>query len=86
MIIAPGQKVKYGYLCHFHVKVYCVFSLESPRGGDSNEYTQYTIFNKKITLNYPKSAAMEFFIGTQERVRDSRGKRAISVRAIEVQL
>ena len=26
-------------------------------------YTQYTIFNikKKFTLNYPKSAAMEFF-------------------------
>ena len=26
-------------------------------------YTQYTIFNikRKITLNYPKSAAMEFF-------------------------
>ena len=28
----------------------------------SNEYTQYTIFNikKKITLNYPKSAATGF--------------------------
>ena len=38
------------------------------------------------TLNYPKSAAMEFFQGTQERVRNSRGKRAISVRAIEVLL
>ena len=31
--------------------------------GDSNEYTQYTIFNikNKITLNYSKSAAMGFF-------------------------
>ena len=30
-----------------------MFSLESPPRGDSNEYTQYTIFNikKKITLN-----------------------------------
>ena len=39
-----------------------MFSLESPHRGDSNEYTLYTIFNikKKITLNYPKSAAMEF--------------------------
>ena len=39
-----------------------MFSLESPYRGDSNEYTQYTIFNikKKITLNYPKSAAMGF--------------------------
>ena len=40
-----------------------MFSLESPHRGDSNEYTQYTIFNikKKITLNYPKSAVMVFF-------------------------
>ena len=40
-----------------------MFSVESPRGGDSSEYTQYTIFNikKKITLNYPKSAALGFF-------------------------
>ena len=27
----------------FNMKVYCVFSLESPQRGDSNEYTQYTI-------------------------------------------
>ena len=39
-----------------------MFSLESPHRGDSNEYTQYTIFNiiKKITQNYLKSAAMGF--------------------------
>ena len=42
--------------------------------------------NKKNTLNYPKSAAMGFFLGTEERVRNNRGKRAISVRAIEVLL
>ena len=41
--------------------VSCVFSLESPHRGDSNEYTQYTIFNIKITINYPKSAAVGFF-------------------------
>ena len=73
----------------FNMKVYCVFSLESPHRGDSNEYTQYTIFSmkKENTLNYPKSAAMGFFVqGTQERIRNSRGKRAISVRAIEVLL
>ena len=29
------------------MKVYCVFSLESPQRGDSNEYTQYTIFQYK---------------------------------------
>ena len=55
----------------------------------SNEYTQYTIFNLKrnITKNYPKSAFMGFFFqGTQERARNSRGKRAISVRATEALL
>ena len=73
----------------FNMKVFCVFSLQSPHQGDSNKYTQYTIFNaeNKITLNYLKSAAMGFlFQGTQERVRNSHGKRAISVRATEVLL
>ena len=32
------------------------------------------------------SAAMEFSLGTQERVRKSRGKRAIGIRATEVLL
>ena len=31
----------------FNMKVCCVFSLESPHRGDSNGYTQYTIFNVK---------------------------------------
>ena len=41
-----------------------MFSLESPHGGNSNEYIQYTIFNikKKNTLNYPKSAAVGYFL------------------------
>ena len=41
-----------------------MISLESPHRGDSNEYTQYTNFNinKKITLNYLKSAAMRYFL------------------------
>ena len=66
----------------------CVFSLESPRQGDSNEYTQYTIFSikKKTTLNYSKSPAMNFFQRIQEQVRNSRGKLAITVRATEVLL
>ena len=48
-----------------NMKVCCVFLLESPHGGDSNEYTQYTIFNikTKITLNYPKSVAFGFSQG-----------------------
>ena len=47
----------------FNMKVYCVFSLESPHRSDSNVYTQYTIFviKMKITPNYPKYAAMGFF-------------------------
>ena len=53
-----------------------MFSLESTRQGGSNEYTQYTIFimEKKIFLDNPKSAAMGFFLGAQERVRNSRSK------------
>ena len=31
----------------FNMKVFCVFSLELPHRGDSNEDTQYTIFNIK---------------------------------------
>ena len=40
-----------------------MFLLEPPHRGDSNENTQYIIFNmnKKNTLNYPKFAAMVFF-------------------------
>ena len=60
-----------------------MFSLESPLMSTHN-----ILFNieKKIPLNYPKSAAMGDFLGTQERVRNSRGKRAISVRATEALL
>ena len=69
-----------------------MFSLESPHRGDSNEYKQHAIFNlkKKITLNYPKYNNVcsygTFSLGTQERVRKGRGKRAIGVRATEVLL
>ena len=43
---------------------------------------QYIKANK--LMNYSKSSAIRFFQGTQERVRNSHGKRAISVRATEV--
>ena len=51
------------YFQFFHMKVRCMFSLESPHRGDSDEYIQYTIFNikKKITVNCSKYAAMGFF-------------------------
>ena len=63
-------------LSFFNMKVYCVLSLESPHRGDSNEYTQYTIFNvkKKITLNYSQIGSYGcLFKGIQERVRNNRG-------------
>ena len=46
-----------------NMKVCRVLSLESPHRGDSNEYTQYTIFNieRKTIQNYPKSAAIGYF-------------------------
>ena len=70
------------------MKVYCVFSLESPHQGDSNVYTQYTIFITKIKspqiILYLQLS--DFSLRTQEGVRNSRGKRAISVRAIKVLL
>ena len=46
--------------------------------------TQYTIFNTKMkfTSIYPNFAVMGFYNGTQERIRNSHGKRVISVRAI----
>ena len=58
------------FLIFCNIKICCVFSLESPHRGVSNEITQYTIFNikKKITLNYLKSAAMGLF------PRDSKNK------------
>ena len=37
----------------FSMKVFWVFSLESPQRGDSNEYTQYTISHIKKE-NHPK--------------------------------
>ena len=70
----------------FNMKVCCVFTLESPNRGDSSEYIQYNIFNikKKIILNYPTLQPWDFFLAIQERARNSRGKRGISVRATEV--
>ena len=64
--------------------MWCVLTRIASSGrGDSNKYTQYTIFNIKITLSYPKSAIIGFFQWTQER--NSRGKGDVSVRATEGQ-
>ena len=82
LIIVPGGIIGIYFQFFFDMTVCCVFSLESPHRGDSNEYTQNTIFNikEKSTLKFPKSAARGFFQGTQKRARDSRGKQAISGR------
>ena len=53
-----------------------MFSLELPHRGDSNEYTQYTIFNIQKE-NHPKLSQIFiygiFFHSTQERVGNSVG-------------
>ena len=64
LITAPGQgHTQDIFLTFYNMKVCCVFSLESPHRGDSNEYTQYAIFDikEKITINYLESAAKGSF-------------------------
>ena len=71
----------------FVMKVRCVFSLDSLHRGDSNEYTQYTIFN--IKENHPKFSKIcsyEIFTRDSRTCSKQPGQRAISVRAIEVLL
>ena len=76
-------------LIFYNMMVCCVFSLESPQWGDSNENTQFTVFNikKENHTKLSQICSQGFaFLGTEERVRNNRNKRAISVRAIEVLL
>ena len=75
------------------MKVFCVFTLESSHRGDSNKYTQYTIFNPKnktkITQNDPKSASthvLTFSKGLKNKFETAVVNGAIGVRAIEVLL
>ena len=55
-------------LIFYNIKVCCVFSLESPHWGESNEYTQYTVFKikkkKKTHLIIPNLQPRDFFLGT----------------------
>ena len=49
-----GGVIGINFQC-FNMKVYCVFSLESPYRGNSNENTEYTILIlKKNNENRPK--------------------------------
>ena len=90
LIIASGKEAKRDIFSVFlNMKVCCVFSLESPHRGDSNEYTQHTTFKIKKE-NHPKLSQIcnygILLLWSQEQVQNSRGKRAISVRAIEILL
>ena len=84
--------IRISFFIYLNMKVCCVFSLESPQRGDSNEYTQHTIINIKrkspeIIPNTIMSGAMGFvMLGTQERGRNNRSERAMSDRATEVLL
>ena len=66
----------------FNMKVCCVFPLELHYRGDSNEYTQYTIFNLNEE-NHPKLSQIcsqgIFFQVTQALVGNNHGERAVSV-------
>ena len=59
------------FLFFFNLKVYCVFSLESPHRGDSNEYTQYTIFNlnKKKHPTLSQTCSYGLFLPGDSRMR-----------------
>ena len=83
MIIEPDQEALYGHL--LNKSMLCVLIRSSYR-GDSFAYTQHA-FSRRIRyleLTEIISAVMENNQRTPERVPNSRGKRAISVRAIDV--
>ena len=58
-----------------------MFSLESPHGGDSNVYKNipFSVYKRNSALIILNMQLWAFFQGTNERVRNSRGKRVISV-------
>ena len=56
-----GENNRDIFLISFNMKVFCVFSLESPHQGDSNEYKQYTIFNMKKE-KHPKLSRIFIYV------------------------
>ena len=63
----------------FDMNVRCVFSLESPHQGDSDEYTNipFSIYKK----THPKLSMGFFSMGLKKTARNRCGKRVIRVRA-----
>ena len=54
------------------MKLCCVFSLESPHRSDSNEYTQYTIFNiykRKSPFIIPNLQVWDFSKGPKNEFK-----------------
>ena len=77
LIISPEQEANRNiFSIFFNMKVYCVFSLESPLRCDSNDCTQYTSFviRKKITPDYPisvRATEVLLYIVVKGRKRDT---------------
>ena len=89
-LIMSGSKwwqFKEVFVIFYTIIVCCVYSLESPRWGDSNEYTQaYNfIINRENFPNFFSWAIGRFLYGFKN-VWISHGKWAISIRAIDVWL
>ena len=51
------------FFLFYHGIVCCVYSLESPHRGDSNEYTQHTIIVYKIEKDFPKLSLFASWTG-----------------------
>ena len=64
-ILPLAQENKYlgKFFLFYHEIVCCVYSLESPHRGDSNEYTQHTIIVKERKKN-PKLLLFASYPGT----------------------
>ena len=81
-----GGVIGHIFSIFYNIEVCCVFSLEFFIGAilmSTHNICHFQYKKKKVTLNYPKPAALGFFQGTQGHVRSNHGKRAISVRATE---
>ena len=62
-ILLIAQENKYS-VKFYHEIVCCVYSVELPNWGKSNEYTQHTIIVKKIEKKFPKLSLFASWPGT----------------------
>ena len=80
-IIAPGLEAQWGYLFEFHQHEGIIQAIRM-----SAQNIPFSLYKRKSPKIIPNLQIWDFFQGTQERVRNSRGKRATSVRGTEVLL